>query len=835
MAEAVKVIVRCRPMNAREDGLKCKDVIFINERLAQCSIKNPNDDKGPPKAFTFDGAYGVNSTTQQIYAEIGFPLVEGVTEGYNGTIFAYGQTGSGKSFSMQGITVPATQKGVIPRAFDHVFEKIQVTEGAKYLVHASYLEIYNEEIRDLLGKDIKQKLELKEHPDKGVYVQSLSMHLCKNVRMCEQVMERGWKNRSTGATLMNADSSRSHSIFTIHLERAETDGKGEDHIRVAKLNLVDLAGSERQGKTGATGDRLKEATKINLSLSALGNVISALVDGKSTHIPYRDSKLTRMLQDSLGGNTKTLMVACLSPADNNYEETLSTLRYANRAKNIKNKPKINEDPKDALLREFQEEIKRLKAMLSGQIPVQLLPGEMGREKAKNMANRSGVNETNHKLEIEKAKQKIKEEFENEMRQLKEELSSVKASKDEVELQMNNLRSQYDEKVAEVENVSQSKQIKSRRSGFMEETETNFMRPDTFVAVDDDQSERTELATNSDRERDTDDLTIQSDEIISSDKRQMPASMTSNVVTRHPNDVMKRLAELEQTMVGGEEINNEEVKERHRKKKKFAEDRSKQLRDALALMDGEEIMIGIYENVQDQLRIVEKKLKKETERSGSLKCEIDDLQSEFELDRRDYLDTIRKQEMQIKWLEGVVDRIHPTLRSGCNFINLDRIRTQSKWDEDEAIWTMPKLTIEKVQLPSTNSGALVHGEPGDGSLAFARQRSSYQDLKSSSSFVSDPEEDFLRQKLLVSEQQQHANSYFGRNRAKELLDKGRQRSSNLSPINGSYSSVGATSAPLASRSSQPSESTLSSLRKPVRLESLPNMSVLKPDKKHYRKT
>lgn len=169
---------------------------------------------------------------------------------------------------------------------------------------------------------------------------------------------------------MNADSSRSHSIFTINVEMCEKDqNDGEEHYRLGKLNLVDLAGSERQSKTGAAGDRLKEATKINLSLSALGNVISALVDGKSKHVPYRDSKLTRLLQDSLGGNTKTLMIAAISPAGDNYDETLSTLRYANRAKNIKNKPKINEDPKDAMLRELQDEIKRLKDQLAGKVSV----------------------------------------------------------------------------------------------------------------------------------------------------------------------------------------------------------------------------------------------------------------------------------------------------------------------------------------------------------------------------------------------------------------------------------------------------------------------------------
>merc|ERR1740123_2353007 len=177
-------------------------------------------------------------------------------------------------------------------------------------------------------------------------------------------MVKGQKNRSVASTKMNEGSSRSHSIFLVTVEQCSTGGGNEGHIRVGKLNMVDLAGSERQSKTGATGERLKEATKINLSLSALGNVISALVDGKSSHIPYRDSKLTRLLQDSLGGNTKTVMVANCGPADYNYDETLSTLRYAYRAKSIKNKPRINEDPKDAMIREFQEEIMRLKAAMT---------------------------------------------------------------------------------------------------------------------------------------------------------------------------------------------------------------------------------------------------------------------------------------------------------------------------------------------------------------------------------------------------------------------------------------------------------------------------------------
>ena len=200
-------------------------------------------------------------------------------------------------------------------------------------------------------------------------MKDLTQFKVDSIPTMEKYMDIGFSNRATRATNMNAESSRSHSIFSIYIDSQESDDKGGEKYKASKLNLVDLAGSERAAKTGATGDGMKEATKINLSLSALGNVISALVDGKTHHIPYRDSKLTRLLQDSLGGNTKTIMIAAVSPANYNYDETLSTLRYANRAKNIQNKPKINEDPKDALLREYTEEIKKLKLMLEGKMPV----------------------------------------------------------------------------------------------------------------------------------------------------------------------------------------------------------------------------------------------------------------------------------------------------------------------------------------------------------------------------------------------------------------------------------------------------------------------------------
>ena len=191
-------------------------------------------------------------------------------------------------------------------------------------------------------------------------MKSLSFFAAKSADEIRKIMNIGSKNRSVGATAMNEQSSRSHSLFQITVERSEIGADGKQHIRVGKLNMVDLAGSERLAKTGATGDRLKEATKINLSLSTLCHVISSLINPNATYIPYRDSKLTRMLQDSLGGNTKTVMIANVGPSEYNYDETINTLRYASRAKNIKNKPRINEDPKDALLREYQEEITKLK-------------------------------------------------------------------------------------------------------------------------------------------------------------------------------------------------------------------------------------------------------------------------------------------------------------------------------------------------------------------------------------------------------------------------------------------------------------------------------------------
>lgn len=364
-SETVKVVVRCRPMNEKERAAKFERVVSVDVKLGQIIVRNPREASANDhhKLFTFDSVYDWNSKQLDLYDETFRPLVDSVLLGFNGTIFAYGQTGTGKTYTMEGVRNDPERRGVIPNSFEHIFTHISRSQNQQYLVRASYLEIYQEEIRDLLCKDQHHRLELRERPDTGVYVKDLSSFVTKSVGEIEGVMNIGNQNRSVGATNMNEHSSRSHAIFVITVECSELGLDGENHIRVGKLNLVDLAGSERQAKTGAQGERLKEATKINLSLSALGNVISALVDGKSSHIPYRDSKLTRLLQDSLGGNARTVMVANIGPASYNVEETLTTLRYSNRAKNIKNKPRINEDPKDALLREFQEQIARLKEQL----------------------------------------------------------------------------------------------------------------------------------------------------------------------------------------------------------------------------------------------------------------------------------------------------------------------------------------------------------------------------------------------------------------------------------------------------------------------------------------
>ncbi|NXN16315.1 KI16B protein, partial [Indicator maculatus] len=335
------------------------------------------------KTFTYDFSYfSADSKSpsfvcqETVFKNLGTEVLKSAFEGYNACVFAYGQTGSGKSYTMMG---NAGDAGLIPRICEGLFSKISEKtkrNEASFRTEVSYLEIYNERVRDLLRRKSSKtnNLRIREHPKEGPYVEDLSKHLVQNYADVEELMDAGNLNRTTAATGMNDVSSRSHAIFTINFTQAKFDSEMPCET-VSKIHLVDLAGSERADATGATGVRLKEGGNINKSLVTLGNVISALADlsqeatnplskKKQVFVPYRDSVLTWLLKDSLGGNSKTIMIATISPADINYGETLSTLRYANRAKNIINKPTINEDPNVKLIRELRAEIARLKALLA---------------------------------------------------------------------------------------------------------------------------------------------------------------------------------------------------------------------------------------------------------------------------------------------------------------------------------------------------------------------------------------------------------------------------------------------------------------------------------------
>ncbi|XP_050458459.1 osmotic avoidance abnormal protein 3-like [Cataglyphis hispanica] len=413
MSESVKVAVRCRPMSNKELQQGCRNVVTIDSLTKSCTLENFAGGSG--KVYQFDAAFGPSATTESVYENVGSVIVEAVLEGYNGTVFAYGQTGCGKSFTM---------RGFIERALEHLFEATSTASSeTRYLAVLSYLEIYNERLRDLLQDDTGETLTLKEDPTKGTYVAGgLREVTVKDAADCTVLVQQGDQRRAAAATKMNAASSRSHAVLTLSLEAiAINDDEHGNAIRRGRLHLVDLAGSERQGRTGATGDRLKEAASINLSLSALGNVISALAAGNGRHVPYRDSKLTRLLRDSLGGNARTLMIACVSPSDIDAEETLSTLRYAARARCIKNKPIVNEDPKDALLRQYQLELQRLRKLLDSSDQV-----NVGLDFQKEIEEQGeSLKEKQYAEEVEK----LRKECENSnlsAQKLKEELEALKS-------------------------------------------------------------------------------------------------------------------------------------------------------------------------------------------------------------------------------------------------------------------------------------------------------------------------------------------------------------------------------------------------------------------------
>ncbi|GAA6076481.1 kinesin-like protein KIF1C [Tachysurus ichikawai] len=387
MASSVKVAVRVRPFNTREMNRGAKCVIQMQDK-STCII-NPKQPKDTPKSFTFDYSYWSHNTAddpcfasqRQVYLDIGEEMLLHAFEGYNVCIFAYGQTGAGKSYTMMGKQEPE-QQGIIPQLCEDLFKRTaeNYDPDLSYSVEVSYMEIYCERVRDLLNPKSKGPLRVREHPIMGPYVEDLSKLAVTNYSDIADLMDCGNKARTVAATNMNETSSRSHAVFTIlFTQRRHDQMTNLDTEKVSKISLVDLAGSERADSSGAKGMRLKEGANINKSLTTLGKVISALADIQSTKkrksdfIPYRDSVLTWLLRENLGGNSRTAMIAALSPADINYEETLSTLRYADRAKQIRCNAIINEDPNARLVRELKEEVSRLKELLLAQGLSDLIP------------------------------------------------------------------------------------------------------------------------------------------------------------------------------------------------------------------------------------------------------------------------------------------------------------------------------------------------------------------------------------------------------------------------------------------------------------------------------
>lgn len=361
-SQNIQVCVRFRPFNAREKREVVPysfDLEFLNEnKTVKISSSNVMI---PQKSYNFDYCFDENTSQEHFYNITGKPVVNDVLKGYNGTIFAYGQTGAGKSFSMMGDLSSDKNSGLIPRASEAIFNEITNSDPKiEFRISCSYLEIYNEMIQDLLNPE-KKNLKVHESPTKGIYIEDLTEKIVSSVEEIYEYLDIGAQNRAVSATNMNAVSSRSHSVFLINITQTDTT---TGSIKTGTLNLVDLAGSEKVGKTGASGQTLEEAKKINQSLSALGQCIHALVENKP-HIPFRNSKLTRILQQSLGGNSKTTMICACSPSPFNAEETISTIKFGQRAKTIKCKVKVNQFRSAAelelLIEKLNGEIKKLRA------------------------------------------------------------------------------------------------------------------------------------------------------------------------------------------------------------------------------------------------------------------------------------------------------------------------------------------------------------------------------------------------------------------------------------------------------------------------------------------
>ncbi|EQC35875.1 hypothetical protein SDRG_06625 [Saprolegnia diclina VS20] len=430
MGDNVQVAVRVRPFNERERGMNSTSCIRMVKETQQTIITDP--ETNVDKSFTFDFSYDSfsppgdpqHASQDVVWDDLGIKVLEHAWTGFNVSLFAYGQTGAGKSFSMVGY---GDDKGIIPRASQVIFERIMSSDAAEiiYKVEASMMEIYNEKVKDLFNPS-SDNLKVRDHPSQGPYADGLTRSAVSTYEEITALMDAGIMARTTASTNMNATSSRAHTIFQIIVTQSRVDpttNKMTD--KVSRINLIDLAGSERAASTGATGARLKEGAAINQSLSALGNCISALADNasgkKKILVPYRNSKLTHLLKDSLGGNAKTIMIAALSPASVNYAETLSTLRYADRAKQIKNQAVVNEDPNQLLIRQLKEELEQLRKAMIENGGLDARPGSRmsSRDEAHRPDSRGGEEKTAEALQKEEELAAIREQLEENQRLLKE--------------------------------------------------------------------------------------------------------------------------------------------------------------------------------------------------------------------------------------------------------------------------------------------------------------------------------------------------------------------------------------------------------------------------------
>ena len=496
-SERIKVSVRCRPMNQKEKNEGYQTCVDVDSDRGEVNVQLVNT---PKRTFWYDKAYGMDSTQEQVFQETAMPIVESVVQGYNGTIFAYGQTGTGKTFTMEGDFETDINKGIIPRSFDLMFNIIKTTYNTNFLIQCSYLELYNEEVRDLLAKNHQQKLDIREDPETGFYVQDLSHWVVKAPKDMIELMLRGRELKVIKGHNMNERSSRSHCIFTIIVENSTKDETGE-HIKKGKLNLVDLAGSERTSKikdvNGAEGLQA-ETIHINLSLTALGKVIHALASNKKQHIPYRDSKLTKLLMDSLGGNSKTVMIANIGPADYNIEETLTTLRYADRAKNIKNAPKVNEDPKDAMIKKYKDELERLKqALAAANGGVEMTVNQLVSEDDINNDTRNRIAEIQN--QIIDAKKKIQDDTDKKMKELEANTNMVEEEKIELMKKIKKLEEEQFKKVEAKKKIMDKLQLLEEKFLLGEKTKEQAKKNEQIL-----NEERKELKAKEKRQKELQD-------------------------------------------------------------------------------------------------------------------------------------------------------------------------------------------------------------------------------------------------------------------------------------------------------------------------------------------